>query len=338
MVEAGTGQVHPGPQEASHLVAWSPDGRLLAAKGPGHTVGLWDAVTFRPVRTLEGGGNLLVTVLAWSPDAKFLAAGGEDHVWVWSAETGKLRWCKDKQNNVTALAWTADGERLASTEWGNNGDRGGVHIWQAGTGKLLHESPVCAYRVAWSPDGRTLAVSLSSTSWQRVALLDPVSGKLLGKAQEDISGVAFRWSSEGQTFSTASFQAPDSACICDWDGRRCTRLRTKSLHRTMLVAWADNVAWSPDGRVLAWADESQIYLGSGGHSLGVLLPFDVFGRLAITPDGRYRGSARVERLIRMVVQKRDGSSETLTPQEFEQKYGFKNDPEKVRLMDGLSAK
>ena len=34
----------------------------------------------------------------------------------------------------------------------------------------------------------------------------------------------------------------------------------------------------------------------------------------------------------MVVQKRDGTTETLTPGEFERKYGFKNEPERVRLV------
>jgi len=33
------------------------------------------------------------------------------------------------------------------------------------------------------------------------------------------------------------------------------------------------------------------------------------------------------------VQTRDGSSETLTPAEFEQKYGFTNDLDKVRLTE-----
>jgi hypothetical protein len=95
-----------------------------------------------------------------------------------------------------------------------------------------------------------------------------------------------------------------------------------------------SAAWSPDGRVLACAHDSEVYLyEAGGQSLGVLLPFDTFGQLAVAPDGRYRGNARVERLIRVVVQKRDGTTETLTPAEFEQKYGWKNDPEKVRLMD-----
>lgn len=35
----------------------------------------------------------------------------------------------------------------------------------------------------------------------------------------------------------------------------------------------------------------------------------------------------------MVVQKRDCTTETLTPREFEQKYGFKNESDKVRLID-----
>ena len=35
----------------------------------------------------------------------------------------------------------------------------------------------------------------------------------------------------------------------------------------------------------------------------------------------------------MVVRERDGTSETLTIGDFEQKYGFKNDPAKVRLTD-----
>ena len=35
----------------------------------------------------------------------------------------------------------------------------------------------------------------------------------------------------------------------------------------------------------------------------------------------------------MAVQKADGTTETLTPHEFEQKYGFKNEPDKVRPIE-----
>ena len=60
--------------------------------------------------------------------------------------------------------------------------------------------------------------------------------------------------------------------------------------------------------------------------LGVLLPDELYEQLAVTVDRHYRRNARVERQIMLVVQKRDGTSETLTPADFKQKYGFKNDP------------
>jgi hypothetical protein len=85
--------------------------------------------------------------------------------------------------------------------------------------------------------------------------------------------------------------------------------------------------------VLARHTGSEVWLYDAGCRPQVLLPGDPFAHLAATADGHYRGSARVEREIRMLVQKRDGSSETLTPGEFEQKYGFRNEPEKVRLTE-----
>ena len=95
-----------------------------------------------------------------------------------------------------------------------------------------------------------------------------------------------------------------------------------------------NRVWSPGARVLAQSNGFEIHLcDADGWPLGVLLPGDPFQQLTITADGHYRGTARVDRQIMFVVQKRDGTSETLTPAEFEQRCGWKNDPSKVRLID-----
>ena len=48
--------------------------------------------------------------------------------------------------------------------------------------------------------------------------------------------------------------------------------------------------------------------------------------------GHYRGSLKIERDLRYVPQLADGSQVTLTPAEFAQRFGWKNDPEKVRLV------
>jgi WD40 repeat protein len=340
IVETATGQRQPGPQDAFRLAAWSPDGRTLAAKGPENSLQLWDAVTLRPLRTMDFAGHtssLALGAMEWSPDGKMLAAGGEGHLFVWSAETGKVLFYQAEKGSGT-LAWSPDGSRLATGDWlGDDAHpRGSVYIWQGDNGKLLHEAPLPAWRLAWSPDGRKLAVS---TGWEReglgwgaVALIDAASGKLLAKGPETsrYAHDALHWTAEGKSFVSVNRRLDSGGPgVCVWDGEHCSLLRSTRLPG---LAETQCAAWSPDGRVLGCARDSQVHLhDGGGQPLGVLLPFDGFAQLTVTADGHYRGSARVERLIRMVVQKPDGTSATLTPAEFEQKYGFHNDPAQVRL-------
>jgi hypothetical protein len=164
----------------------------------------------------------------------------------------------------------------------------------------------------------------ASVAW---VVIGADSGTVRVKPRGEFGGSSVRWSPDSKTFTTLA----NLSDLYVWDAATGAHRRLVSLAR--LPAYGSPPpAWSPDGQVLARATDAQIDLTDpDGWPLGVLLPGDHFGRLAVTADGHYRGSSRVERKIRMVVQKRDGSSETLTPREFEQKYGFKNDPEKVRL-------
>jgi hypothetical protein len=58
------------------------------------------------------------------------------------------------------------------------------------------------------------------------------------------------------------------------------------------------------------------------------LPNEQF--IAISPEGHYRGPPTAERYIVYVVETERGQ-ETLTPAEMAKKYGWRNDPAKVRL-------
>jgi WD40 repeat protein len=93
------------------------------------------------------------------------------------------------------------------------------------------------------------------------------------------------------------------------------------------------LAWSPDGKRLASAStDGQIWLraAASGRTLAVLLTLPNRQGVAISPDGYYRGTPGVERLLRYVIQT-DQGQETLTPEEFAKRYGWKNDPERVQL-------
>jgi WD40 repeat protein len=315
VVEAATGRRHPVPAEASYAVAWSPDGKLLAARAPGWRGRLWDAVTLQPVRTLDGQVRGPFQP-AWSADSKKLAINSSSGLGVWSAETGKLLWQNEKQ--AIYPAWSPDGRWLAT----NDRDGQAVCLWEADSGKLVHELPFFAWNLVWSPDSKTLAAG--SAQGTDCLLIDAASGAVRIKMEGGLP----LWSSDGKTLLTVSWwgllRARDAAT-----GAQRWAVPISRLPPTTPAP----VGWSADGRVLARSNGYEVHLcDADGHQLGVLLlPGEPFAQLAVTADGHYRGSARVEREVRMVVQKRDGASETLTPAEFGRKYDFRNNPAQVRL-------
>jgi len=64
-------------------VAFSPDGKTLAAGLTDRTVRLWEVATGKERRRFQGHGNQVLSV-AFSPDGKRLASGSQDTtVLVW---------------------------------------------------------------------------------------------------------------------------------------------------------------------------------------------------------------------------------------------------------------
>src|SRR5262249_8111019 len=70
-------------------VAFSPDGKRLAAESWDGTVRLWDAGPGQELLTIKGHSGAVKSV-AFSPDGKWLATGSGDHtVKLWDAATGQ---------------------------------------------------------------------------------------------------------------------------------------------------------------------------------------------------------------------------------------------------------
>jgi WD40 repeat protein len=320
-VEVATGRRAPALAEYERAGAWSPDGKTFAAVARGQ-VHLLDAPTLRVVRTLEGntGG---ATGLAWSDDGKLLASCGHDGIRVWLAETGKLLWRNDQR--TLQLAWSPSGGRLATTD---SQSKGAVRTWEGPTGKLLREVPLQSQGLAWSPDSQALVAGEPYGLSNACLVIEADSGTVRAKLKGGVAGlVCARWSPDGKTITTCD----TLGLLRVWDAATGEPRRGVQLpDRTGISA----AAWSPDGRALASAGSGTIHLcDSDGQPLGVLLPVGPFAQLAVRADGHYRGNARVDREIMIVVQRRDGTSETLTPAEFEQRYGWHNDMERVRLTD-----
>jgi WD40 repeat protein len=152
-------------------LAFSPDGRTLAANGPdGTDVLLWDIATGVPVADLRGGHDRGVLSLAFSPDGRTLASSGHDaKIVLWDVAKRTRTAAFRADGDVWSVAFRPDGRALASADGGRH-----ILLWDVARSRRLttltgHINTVVS--VAFSPDGRTLASAGDDTN---VALWDLV--------------------------------------------------------------------------------------------------------------------------------------------------------------------
>jgi WD40 repeat protein len=191
-----------------------------------------------------------VLAAAYSPDGGFIASAGTGRVIrVWKAAGRQdVAVLHGHLWDVTGLAFSADGRRLASTSRGATpGREGSVRFWEVGAGTglpVLRGHTKYVYPVAYSPDGRWIA----SGSWDKTVLLwDARTGEPCAKLRHP-----------GALFTLAF--APDSSWLatgCGVDGQlRIWSLATAEVRRLIKGSGSRlvGVAVSPDGESLAVFD------------------------------------------------------------------------------------
>jgi WD40 repeat protein len=147
-------------------LAWSPDGKMLAAGAMNGAIRLLDPNTGKVLG--EAGHAKRVWALAFSPDSQTLASGGHDGVVkLWPLPRVGSPPARDLAEGpeVWSLAFSPKGPLLAV------GSRDGIiRLWNPDAGSIVHrlthhKGPVVS--LAFSPDGRYLV----SGSWDHTAVV-----------------------------------------------------------------------------------------------------------------------------------------------------------------------
>jgi RNA polymerase sigma factor (sigma-70 family) len=176
---------------------------------------------------------------------------------------------------VSAIAFSADGKRLASCGWDDT-----VRVWDLASGKELRSTGCGSGAIAFSPRGGLFAAG--ETRSGALILEDVSTGREVGRLNTDKSSIrTVAFSADGKMLATGSHDRT----IRLWDVGARTKVGELLGHE----AFVASVAFSPDGKRLASGSDDRtvcIWDVSSGKEIRRLDRHDNrVNSVAFSPDG-----------------------------------------------------
>lgn len=245
------------------ILAFSPDGKILASMSNDRTTRLWDTESGEQLAVLsaERGSHALI---AFSPDGTTIVTGnGNGTIQAWDVATGEsLTTLMGHTGSIAALAFSADGKILASA---SDSQDASIRLWDISAEEHLftltggHEQPVGM--LAFSSDGKILA-SASHGDETSIQLWDTSSKKNLFTLTEHEQRVSvLKFSPDGKVLASAG----KGGTVRLWNSETgkqmyalaqlgLTHTDTQLLTASRRTAWINKLVFSPDGSTLVSSD------------------------------------------------------------------------------------
>lgn len=268
-------------------IAYSPDGKTIASTSHEGTIHLWDVDT-RQLKTTIRRHTTMVFSIAYSPDGKIIAAASQDKtVSLSDATTGELiNTLTGHTDVVSSVAYSPDGSTIISASTDDT-----VQLWDAATGE--HKTTLRGHNhyvssAVYSPDGNMIA----SQGWDGVFFWDLTLGEAKAAIKKSVrSTAALAYSPDGNIIAIANVDGT----VDVWDAGDAQNNgipQQKYNLRSFIIGhkkWADQLAYSPDGKTIVCANSSGIHLWNavtGKHVATFKGHTDNINSVAYSPDGK----------------------------------------------------
>ena len=274
-------------------VAFSPDGNYALSGDLDGKMKLWEVSTGREIRAFTDPAEHVWSV-AFSPDGNYALSGGwNGKLKLWEVSTGReIRTFKGHESTVQSVAFSPDGKYILSgvslQVWSPSGPKNLVKLWEVVTGREVRsfkEHKAGARAVAFSPDGRH--VFFGATLDGTITMAETETGREIRTFEGHTSSIySLAFSPDGQYVLSGS--ADQTLKL--WEVATGREIRAFEGHSNEVYS----AVFSPDGKYIlsGSADQSlKMWDASTGKLLFTRLHLDKSDWVAVTPDGRFDGSA-----------------------------------------------
>jgi WD40 repeat protein len=221
----------------------------------------------------------------FSPDGKLLAlvmSGRPERLSLREVPTGRELRRIEMGAKLVRLAFSPDGTKIVATERDN-----AVRLYDVGSGepvwsqviKLTNPYENYTSDVAFSPDGKSIAAGATD---HHIYVLDPATGE---QRAQLVGHAWYPWALAFTSDSKLLYSSGWDGAIRRWDVAARKQLDLPAGRRASGV-----VAASPDGRTLAYVDDSGtirlVDAISGDEHRSIELPETGYSHLIFSPDGQ----------------------------------------------------
>ena len=308
------------PGATVYATAWSRDGKMLAGVCSDAAIRLWNASTGAVQHTLRGYKGAVYS-LAWSPDNKMLAAAGSDGaVRVWDRNGESVRDFEGHKKLVRIVAWTPGGATLVSAS-----DDQTIAFWGLKAAEPLRkmrlDNPTYALDVITA--GKTMAMACSTS--RALSVYNAATGQVLVSMPQ-----------RGGSIATSLAWAPSGGLLLVGRSSEALSLLDPAEKKSIRVYYtAGNVRygdWTPNGTTVVAGNVDrtvQFFDAQSAALRGSILEDE--GRVTlISSDGHWRCDPDKSPNLVYIAQTLDRQV-TLAPAEFAAKFGWRNNPVRVKL-------